>query len=169
MAHSAYDALVVEKSSTLLKEVILLPNNELVKGGEELHPILTSMSLAFWRMRLIVERRAETLPLKLLLLSTASKEEGVSPGEIRHRFGLDFSRISRLIQSLERDGLLRRERDLEDRRFLRLHLTEKGREYLRERTVLLNKEFNERLEALSPAELEELERMLLIVAEGMRS
>ena len=116
----------------------------------------------------MVERKFKTTPLKLLLLWTIGEEEGLSPGEICGRFGLEFSRISRLIKSLESEGLLRRERDSEDRRFLHLYLTQKGWEYLHERTALSNREFNERLGELGPEEFQELERMLQIVADGMR-
>lgn len=141
---------------------------ELIKGAGELNPILSSMAMAFWRTRLMVERRAKTLPLKLLILELVSNEEGVHPGEICDRFGLDFSRVTRLIQSLEKEGLLLRKRDSEDRRFIHLYPTQKGRENLRERTQLINEELRDALGELNPDEVEELDRMLRIVAEGVR-
>ncbi len=135
------------------------------------HPLLASLPLAFWRMRLIVERQAGTLPLKLLILSiTAGESEGINPKEIRDRLDLDFSRLTRLIQSLEREGLRRRECIPEDRRFVRLCTTEEGQEFLRERTERINEELSRRLEGrLSAQEIEELDRMLSIVAEGMKA
>ncbi len=138
---------------------------------EHPHPLLTSLPLAFWRMRLVVERHAGTLPLKLLILSiTSGESEGINPKELRDRLDLDFSRLTRLAQSLEREGLLRRERVPEDRRFVRLYTTEKGREFLRERTGRINEELVRRLEGrLSAEEIEELDRMLGIVAEGMKA
>ncbi len=142
--------------------------DNLSKEVEDLHPTLTFMTLAFWRMRLLVERLTGTTPLKMVILSTTDREAGIGPGEICRRFDLDFSRVSRLIQSLERDGLLSRERDSQNRRFLHLHLTEKGREHLREQTAVINEEFGERLGSLGGEELEELERMLRVVADGMR-
>ncbi len=135
----------------------------------ELHPLLTSMTLAFWRMRLLVEREAKTIPLKLLILSVAHEEDGVSPGEICRRFNLDVSRVTRLTQSLEREGLLKRERDSVDRRYLRLEPTDEGRKFLKEQTRVINEEFHSRLEGLNDEELKELERMLGVVAEGMKS
>lgn len=114
---------------------------------------------------MLVERKVQTTPLKLLILQAVSKEEGVSPGEICQRFGLEFSRISRLLQSLEREGLLQRKRYPQDRRFLRLYLTEKGRQYLPEQTALVNEELHERLGGLCQEEVRELERMLKIVGE----
>lgn len=143
----------------------LATTSTLLKGKEQLYPLLSSLTLSFWRMRLLVERKVQTTPLKLLILQAVSKEEGVSPGEICQRFGLEFSRISRLLQSLEREGLLQRKRYPQDRRFLRLCLTEKGRQYLPEQTALVNKELHERLGGLCQEEVRELERMLKIVGE----
>ncbi len=134
----------------------------------EVHPLMAALTLAFWRMRLVVEREAGTIPLKLLILSIVRKKEAVSPGEICRRFDLDVSRITRLTQSLEKEGLLRRERVPEDRRYLRLSLTEEGQAFLRDQEVLVQEEFKRRLEGLGDEELEELERMLSVVAERMK-
>ncbi len=143
-------------------------DDELREAIAEVHPLMAALTLAFWRMRLVVEREAGTLPLKLLILSIVRKRESVSPGEICRRFSLDVSRVTRLTQSLEKEGLLKRERDPEDRRYLRLSLTEEGREFLRDREALIQEEFERRLEGLSDEEIEELERMLGVVAEGMK-
>ncbi len=143
--------------------------SEKEKPVEEIHPILRDLSLAFWETRLLVEREGETLPLKLLILSIVCKEKGVHPGEVCGRLGLEFSRVTRLLQSLEKEGLLCRERDGADRRFLHLYPTEKGREALRERTAVVNERLLDRLGGrLSPEELKELERMLRLMAEAMK-
>ncbi len=147
---------------------MLSANEESREGFEELHPLLVSFPLAFWRMRLLVGRKAGTFPLKLLILSMIRESEGLHPKELRDRLGLEFSRLSRLTQSLEREGLLRRERDPKDGRFLRLRLTEDGHEFSKERTARANEEFQRHLEGLSPRKLEELDRMLGAVAEGMK-
>jgi DNA-binding MarR family transcriptional regulator len=168
-SRSVYDEAILDKSiDTSTIEVQLPAENELTEDLERLHPILDSMTIAFWRMRRVVEREAKTIPIKLLVLSITGEEEGIGPGEICGRFGLEFSRISRLIKSLEGEGLMYRERDSEDRRFSHLYLTGKGREYLRERTALSNEEFDRRLGELGSEEVRELERMLRILGEGMR-
>jgi DNA-binding MarR family transcriptional regulator len=148
--------------------VQLPAESEQTEDLERLHPILDSMTIAFWRMRRVVERGARTIPIKLLVLAITGEKEGIGPGEICDRFGLEFSRISRLIKSLEGEGLMYRERDSEDRRFSHLYLTGKGREYLREKTALSNGEFDRRLGELGSEEVRELERMLRILGEGMR-
>ena len=134
----------------------------------EIHPLMAALTLSFWRMRLVVERGAGTVPLKLLILSIVRKREAVSPGEICRRFSLDVSRVTRLTQSLEKEGLLRRERNAEDRRYLRLSLTDEGREFLRDQEALIQEEFERRLADLDEEEIKELERMLSVVAEGMK-
>lgn len=135
----------------------------------EVNPLLASLSIAFWRARLLIEREAKTLPLRLLILSMVRTKDGINPKEIRELLGLESSRISRLIDSLEKAGLLLRERDPQDRRFVQLHLTQKGREFLRERTELVNEEFKQRLEGLlSVKERKELERLLIVMARGVR-
>jgi len=146
----------------------LQTNDELSEAIAEVHPLMGALTMAFWRMQLVV-REAGTIPLKLLLLSIVRKREAVSPGEICRRFSLDVSRVTRLTQSLEREGLLKRERDPEDRRYLRLCLTEQGEAFLRDRQVLIQEEFARRLADLNEEELKELERMLGVVAEGMKS
>ena len=57
----------------------------------------------------MVEREVKTIPIKLLVLSIASEEAGFSPGGICDRLSLKFSCVSRLIRSLEGEGLMYRE------------------------------------------------------------
>ncbi len=64
--------------------------------------------------------------------------------------------ITMVIDNLEKQGLVRRERDMEDRRYLTVHLTEKG-------TILINKVFADveasivaEMSALSAEEQEQL-------------
>jgi len=146
----------------------LRTDDEYREAITEVHPLLAALSLAFWRMRLVVERGAGTIPLKLLILSIVRKRESVSPGEICRRFSLDVSRVTRLTQSLEMEGLLKRERDPQDRRYLRLSLTEEGQKFMRSQQAFIQEEFKRRLEGLSDEEIEQLERMLGVVAEGMK-
>jgi MarR family transcriptional regulator, organic hydroperoxide resistance regulator len=85
---------------------------------------------------------------------------------LSQRFDVDPSRVTRLAKRLEREGLLRRERDRRDNRVLRMYLTDKGRgliEGLSDR----RKSFDHRVGAvLSPKELKELRRMLGVLAKS---
>jgi DNA-binding MarR family transcriptional regulator len=56
--------------------------------------------------------------------------EGASPRDIRARLGLDSGYLSRVIRSLEHDGLIEQQPNPEDRRTKRLSLTRAGRSEL---------------------------------------
>ena len=57
---------------------------------------------------------------------------GATPRDVRARLGLDSGYLSRMIRSLERDGLVEQEPNPADRRTKRLSLTRAGRAELRE-------------------------------------
>ena len=134
-------------------------------GGEG--PLMPLLGLAFWRMKHAFEREMGLSAATWFLLSMLIDEDGTSQGEVSQRFEVDPSRITRLAQRLEGEGLLRRKRDPEDNRVVRLHATEEGR--------LLIESRQERREAfegrirreLGQEELAELRRVLGVVARLM--
>lgn len=58
--------------------------------------------------------------------------DGATARDVRARLGLDSGYLSRMLQSLERDGLVERRPDPTDRRTVRLCLTHAGRSEMRE-------------------------------------
>lgn len=133
-----------------------------------LAPVLVPLGLAFKRMAALVERETGVSARRWFVLSMLDKEDGVSQGDMCQRFELDPSRLTRIGQTLEREGLIRRERDPEDNRVVRVYLTEKGREKLRQRPGL-REELGRRISgALSDEEQEELRRMLVALAGAMK-
>jgi DNA-binding MarR family transcriptional regulator len=101
-------------------------------------------------------------------LTLLACRDGMSQGELSQRFEIDPSRVTRLATRLERKGLLRRERDPEDNRVVRLYLIEKGRDLV-EGLSERRERFDRRIGAvLSPEELKELRRMLGVLAEAMQ-
>ena len=130
--------------------------------------LMPLLGLAFWRMKHAFEREVGLSAATWFLLSMLIDEEGISQGEVGQRFEVDPSRITRLAQRLEREGLLRRERDQEDNRVVRLHATEEGRRLIESR-----QERREGFEAraqqeFSPEELAEFRRALGVVARLMK-
>ncbi len=75
-----------------------------------------------------------------VLLVVGEHDEGAAVGEIAGRVGAHASPASRLIARLKRRGLLRTDRDSQDRRVVCVRLTEPGRE-LRTR-VLAQRRFD---------------------------
>jgi DNA-binding MarR family transcriptional regulator len=129
--------------------------------------LLPALGLAFWRMKHAFEREVGLSTATWFLLSMLIREDGISQGEVSHRFEVDPSRVTRLAQRLQEEGLLRRERDPEDNRVVRLYVTEKGR-LLIDSSRKRREEFENRFRReFSPEELEQLRRALGVVARLM--
>jgi DNA-binding MarR family transcriptional regulator len=53
-------------------------------------------------------------------------EDGLSQAELSRRVAIEEATMVRTLDRMERDGLVRRERDARDRRRMRIRLTERG-------------------------------------------
>jgi DNA-binding MarR family transcriptional regulator len=103
------------------------------------------------------------------LLTVLDRRDGLSQGEFTQEYELDPSRVTRTAQSLEADGFIRRERDVDDNRVMRMYLTEEGSKVL-DRLPEINEQLRRRVHSvLSEEEFEELRRMLGLLAEAMKS
>ena len=133
------------------------------------HPVLPSLALAFKRLVTTIERESGVGGMKWFLLTVLGRRDGLSQGEFTQEYEMDPSRVTRKAQSLEADGLIRRERDPEDNRVMRMYLTEKGSGVL-DRLPEINEQLRRRVHSvLSEEEFEELRRMLGLLAEAMKS
>jgi MarR family transcriptional regulator, organic hydroperoxide resistance regulator len=130
--------------------------------------VMPLLGLAFWRMKRAFEREVGLSATTWFLLTMLINEDGISQGEVSDRFEVDPSRITRLAQRLEKEGLLRRKRDTEDNRVVRLHATEEGRSLIKgcqER----REGFEGRIrQEFKQEELAEFRRMLGVVARLMK-
>jgi MarR family transcriptional regulator, organic hydroperoxide resistance regulator len=136
---------------------------------EGIHPVLPSLALAFKRMVATIERESGVGGMKWFLLTVLGRRDGLSQGEFTQEYEMDPSRVTRTAQSLEADGLIRRERDVEDNRVMRMYLTEEGIGVL-DRLPEINNQLRRRVHSvLSEEEFEELRRMLGLLAEAMKS
>jgi DNA-binding MarR family transcriptional regulator len=61
-----------------------------------------------------------------LLLGELWREDGLTPGELAARMGVETPTVTRMAQRMERAGFVRRRPDAADRRLVRVHLTEAG-------------------------------------------
>src|SRR5919112_1348388 len=143
-------------------------SEEMARRSEEVQDtsdsLLPSLGLAFWRMKHAFEREVGLSTATWFLLSMLIEEDGISQGEVSHRFEVDPSRITRLAQRLQDEGLLRRKRDPEDNRVVRLYITEEGR-LLIEDCQERREEFEDHLRrAFSTEELAEFRRALGVVS-----
>ena len=139
---------------------------EVLRG---VHPVLPSLALAFKRMVATIERESGVGGMKWFLLTVLGRGDGLSQGEFTQEYEMEPSQVTRTAQSLEADGLIRRERDPEDNRVMRMYLTEEGSEVL-DRLPEINDQLRRRVHSvLSEEEFEELRRMLGLLAEAMKS
>jgi DNA-binding MarR family transcriptional regulator len=153
MLHNRYS----EKKGELLAEKF---------GGDG--SVMPLLGLAFWRMKHAFEREVGLSAATWFLLAMLIDEDGMSQGEVSHRFEVDPSRITRLAQRLEKEGLLYRERDLEDNRVVRLHATEEGCRVIESRQER-REEFEERIrQEFDQEELAEFRRALGVVSRLMK-
>ena len=139
---------------------------EKAAGDGSLMPLL---GLAFWRMKHAFEREVGLSAATWFLLTMLIDEDGISQGEVSHRFEVDPSRITRLAQRLEKEGLLHRERDPEDNRVVRLHATEEGRRLIESRQERREGFEDRARREFSPEELVEFRRALGVVARLMKN
>ena len=129
--------------------------------------VMPLLGLAFWRMKHAFEREVGLSAATWFLLAMLIDEDGLSQGEVSQRFEVDPSRVTRLAQRLEGEGLLRRTRDPEDNRVVRLHASEEGRRLIESHRGP-REGFEERIKReLTQKELAELRRLLGVVARVM--
>jgi len=138
---------------------------ELLRG---IHPVLPSLALTFKRLVTTIERESGVGGMKWFVLTMLGGRNGMSQGTLTQEYEMDPSKVTRTAQSLENEGLIRRERDPEDNRVVRMYLTDDGRELLG-KLPEINEQLRRRVHSvLSEEEFEELQRMLGLLAEAMK-
>lgn len=88
------------------------------------------------------------------------REDGVTPGELAKRIGVETPTITRAVQRMEASGLVKRRSDPTDARLVRVHLTDRGRELKEMIPPLLRSVVEEALMGLSEKERVSLEHLL---------
>lgn len=100
------------------------------------------------------------------ILRLIAAEENLSQQGLAATLGVVPSRVVVLIDGLEKKGLVARVRSPRDRRTYELHLTDEGREVMREMRMIGTAHETEMTAALTPAEHQELGRLLQKVADS---
>lgn len=145
-----------------------LEQRQVAEANEDVEPILVPVGLAFKKMLKAFERDTGVSTGKYFVLRMLARKDGISQGEVWNRFEVDPSRITRLAKSLEKEGLVRRERDPEDNRVVRMYLTEEGHRMIDEFSGR-HQRFERRVrDAVSEEDLGELRRILGVLTEAMK-
>ena len=144
-----------------------LERRQVTEANEDMNPILVPVGLAFKKMLKAFERDTGVSAGKYFVLRMLAQQDGISQGEVWHRFDVDPSRITRLANSLEKEGLVRRERDPKDNRVVRMYLTQEGHRMI-DGFSGRHQRFERRVrEAVSEEDLGELRRILGALTEAM--
>ncbi|WCK53270.1 MarR family transcriptional regulator [Aneurinibacillus sp. Ricciae_BoGa-3] len=100
-------------------------------------------------------------PEQNLIMMLLWQKDGLNQSEIAEELKKEKSNITRMIFNLEQKGFIRRENIENDRRSLRVYLTDEGKE-LGNHVIPLTEEFNELVcQGISNEELMEVKRILL--------
>ncbi|PWH17069.1 MAG: MarR family transcriptional regulator [Anaerolineae bacterium] len=86
--------------------------------------------------------------------------------ELAHKILKSSGNMTLVIDNLEKQGLVRRERDLNDRRFITVHLTEKGRQTIEAVLPCHVKAIVEEFSVLTPEEQETLGELCKKLGKG---
>jgi DNA-binding MarR family transcriptional regulator len=107
----------------------------------------------------------ELTPVQHLILEALWEEEGLSAGDIGKRLALDNATLSGILDRMTEKGWTTKAPDETDKRFVRVHLTEKAKT-LRTTLVSVRQEANEKiLKALNLEEKVLLKRLLKDIRE----
>ena len=101
-----------------------------------------------------------TLPQALALNAIRNGDGPITPSRLAHHLTQETQSVTGLIDRMERQGWVRRVRDLPDRRAIRLELTEAGAAKLEETTGPGRDTTGRMFSELKPDELEQLTAML---------
>ncbi len=101
------------------------------------------------------------------ILECLWREDGLTPGELAQRIGVETPTVTRAAQRMEVTGLVRRIPDPDDARLVRVYLTERGREVQTRLPALLRAATEEVLAGLGQEERAELIRLLKRVQKNL--
>ena len=114
-------------------------------------------------------RRADLTGPQLTVLKMLEGVGDLSLSDLSDRIRAQNSTVTGIIDRMEREGLVVRTRSTEDRRVVRIRLTEKGSKIAREIAVEPMEVFHSALENLSPGEMRDLLKILTKIARRVQS
>lgn len=119
-----------------------------------------SRTLRVLFLRLMEQRSEGVTPEMWLVLSRLYARDGQYQTQIADSTFRDRPNTSRIIAGLEDRGFVRKDRDEDDMRRFRVHLTEEGKEFVREMAPLAAQTRDSLYDGLSDEELKALRRVL---------
>ncbi|MEK7335553.1 MAG: MarR family transcriptional regulator [Candidatus Binatota bacterium] len=127
----------------------------------------TSLWIRFLRFNLISNKKLQDELEKLDLtspqfyvLATIGYAGGLPFGEIGEKMMVTVSNLTGIVDRLEEKGLVARERDVHDRRVIRVRLTEKGSKLYKNTIPLFEKSISQFFSPLDKSQQKELSSLL---------
>ncbi len=115
--------------------------------------------------QLTLNLKNDLRPAKMTLarwrtLSVLTATDGRSMGELAQYMVIEQPALSRVIDQMERDGLVTRRLASKDNRVVQVHLTDAGRQMFTQIRPLELRQYEQTIEGFRPAELEDLNKLL---------
>ncbi|MCK1992049.1 MarR family transcriptional regulator [Peribacillus muralis] len=108
-------------------------------------------------------------PEQNLIIMLLLKNDGLTQIELAEKLNKDKTNIARMVYNLEQKGFIKRSPDVNDRRSLKVFLTDKGKE-LSNIVIPIAEEFNNVVtKGITDEELENLKVLLNKMRENLRS
>ncbi len=145
-----------------------MPNNHFKRG--ELYSVITGMASIAVARRLQKNFRQAGLEITIeqwSLLYHLWKEDGLSQQELCNRTFRDKPSVTRLVDNLEKQQLVKRVADKNDRRINLVCLTDTAREIQQLTVDLANQTMDEALVNISKAEIETVKKVLQQVYDNL--
>ncbi len=104
---------------------------------------------------------------QFIALQWVSEKGNLTIGELSHKIGLAFSTTTDLVDRMEKNDLVERVRDQKDRRVVRIHILEKGKQIINDVVQKRQDYLGTVLASLSVAEMENMNEVLHVLHENM--
>lgn len=114
------------------------------------------------------EKLGETSPARARILKVLSCSGTQRMGDLGHHLGVTPRYVTRLVDDLENEGLVRRIPDSEDRRAILVEITTKGESICEELFRAIHATSDELFAELSEEDREDFSRVIKRLTEGLR-
>jgi DNA-binding MarR family transcriptional regulator len=117
--------------------------------------------------KLMNEQDLPITPDQFRVLSHLWQQDGRPQSELAHCTNRNRANVTRIIDILEREGIVERKDDASDRRVFRIYLTDLGKSLREETARCAEKSIRDSLAGLSPEEIETCTKVLLKIQKNV--
>lgn len=117
--------------------------------------------------KLMKQQKLPITPEQFSVLSYLWQKDGLQQSELALCTNRNRANITRIIDILEREGVVERRDDENDRRVFRIFLTRKGKTIREQTAKCAAQSIKDSLKGLSPAELETCKKVLLTITRNV--